>query len=495
MSSTRGLRLDLIRLRGRLANSYLTIPLLSVIAAGVLAEILVRVDTDASEDAFGWAFGGDAEAARAILGEIASATITVTGLVFSITIVALQLTSNQFSPRALSNFLRDRVNQATLAVFLSTFTFSLMALRAVRNSGDDSDGFVPSVTITIAFLLVLASVVMFIEFIHHATQSLRAVNIIQRISKETRHAIDEMRDDDATVEVLPTALTRLLRSDEPVPGGGQATIRRRGTDPAEDGDPREEPETAPLGLLVARRAGAVTDLDIGGLVAVASERGLTLCLAVRIGDFVPTDGALMVVRRVLGDPENPDGAVDVRPEDLHGIEHLIGQDRERSMRQDPAFGFRQLVDIAERALSPGMNDPTTAVQCVDQLHELLRVAHGSRFPEGGYPDAAGTVRLVVPPWRWTDLLDLALDEIRHWGAGSIQVHARLTLLLDDLDDLLRRCEDEEGLVAVRRQRQLLDARRADLPPSERDQLDRQLAARPTTLAKAHTDGARHRGGG
>jgi uncharacterized membrane protein len=485
MAAPRGLRLRLIRIRSRIANSYLTIPLLGVLAAGVGAELLVRLDTDAADDAFGWAFGGDAEAARAILSAIASATITVTALVFSITIVALQLTSNQFSPRALSNFLRDRINQGTLAVFLATFTFSLMALRAVRSTGPDSDGFVPSVTITVSFVLVLASVVMFIEFIHHATQSLRAITIVERIAHETRHSIAQVRDETGTVDVLPTVLTRLLRSDEPVPPGQVAVIRRRGTKPTGDGthDHRGGPDEAPVGLLVASGPGAVTDLDTEGLVELAAERGLTLCLAVRIGDFVPTDGPLMVVRRVIGDPNASDGTTAVRGEDLHGFEHLIGQDRERSMRQDPAFGFRQLVDIAERALSPGVNDPTTAVQCTDQLHDLLRCAHGASYPLGAYTDAEGTVRLVVPPWRWSDLLDLSLDEIRHWGADSIQVHARVAALLDDLADLTQRCDDAEGHAAVLRQRRLLEARLADLPEVERQQLARQLAVRPSVVAK------------
>ena len=488
MASPRGVRLRLIRFRSRVTNSYLTIPLLAVVVAGIVAELLVRLDTDAADDAFSWAFGGDAEAARAILSAIASATITVTALVFSITIVALQLTSNQFSPRALSNFLRDRVNQATLGVFLATFTFSLMALRAVRNTGDGSDGFVPSVTITVAFVLMLASVVMFIEFIHHATQSLRAVTIIHRIAKETTHSIGQAHHESDTLDVLPTDLTRLLRSDEAVPTGHVAVVRRRGTKPAEDGSPEAERDDdlrrrAPVGLLVASGPGAVTDLDVGGLVELATERGLTLCLAVRVGDFVPSDGVLMVVRRVLGDPDAPEGVAGVCGEDMHGLEHLIGQDRERSMRQDPAFGFRQLVDIAERALSPGVNDPTTAVQCIDQLHELLRLAHGSSYPSGGYPDAQGTLRLVVPPWRWPDLLDLALDEIRHWGAGSIQIHARLAALLDDLADLTRRCEDHEGLIAVQRHRRLLAARLDDLPLVEQHQLAAMMAARPSAVAK------------
>ena len=488
MAAPRGARLDLIRIRSRIANSYLSIPLLAVVVAGIGAELLVRLDTDAADDAFSWAFGGDAEAARAILTAIAGATITVAGLVFSITIVALQLTSSQFSPRALRNFLRDRVNQATLAVFLATFTFSLMALRAVRTGGDDSNGFIPSVTITVAFVLMLASVVMFIEFIHHATQSLRAVTIIDRIAKETRHSIAQARDERGTVDVLPTALTRLLRSDDAVPPGQVRMLRRRGTKPVEDGSSdaahhRDDTRRAPVGLLVASHAGAVTDLDTDGLVALATERGLTVCLAVRIGDFVPTDGPLLVLRRVIGDPTAPDAATGVCAEDLHGFEHLIGQDRERSMRQDPAFGFRQLVDIAERALSPGVNDPTTAVQCIDQLHDLLRLSHGASYPCGGYPDDSGTLRLVVPPWRWPDLLDLALDEIRHWGADSIQVHARLSVLLDDLADLTRRCDDDDGLTAVQRHRRLLADRLDDLPVAERRQLARQLAARPSALAK------------
>ncbi|MCD9622956.1 DUF2254 domain-containing protein [Rhabdothermincola salaria] len=491
MAAPRGARLDLIRLRSRIANSYLTIPLLGVIAAGIAAEFLVRLDTDASDDAFGWAFGGDADAARAILSAIAGATITIAGLVFSITIVALQLTSNQFSPRALSNFLRDRVNQATLAVFLATFTFSLMALRAVRDSGPDGEGLVPDVTITVAFVLMLASVLMFIEFIHHATQSLRAVTIIERIAKETRHSIAQGREEPGTVDVLPTDLTRLLRSDEAVPPGQVGLLRRRGTKPIEDGSVesrRDDSDTrrAPVGLLVASGPGAVTDLDVGNLVALAAERGLTLCLAVRVGDFVPSDGPLLVVRRVIGDPNAPEGLTGVSGDDLHGFEHLIGQDSERSMRQDPAFGFRQLVDIAERALSPGVNDPTTAVQCIDQLHDLLRLAHGSSYPCGGYPDDAGTLRLVIPPWRWPDLLDLALDEVRHWGADSIQVHARLSVLLDDLADLTRRCADDEGLNAVQRHRQLLSARLDDLPSVERQQLARQLATRPSAVAKEGT---------
>jgi len=366
-------------------SGFWAIPSLFVVAAVVLSLLLVRLDRSLSTS-LRYTFGAGPDGAREVLSAITTAMITFTGLVFSITIVVLQLTSSQFSPRVLRTFLRDRQSQAALGVFVATFVYAVMVLRTVN--GLDDDVFVPAVATTVGLLLLLVSVGVFVFYIHHIATSIQVSSIICAIGDETRAAISGR---------FPA-----------------------GTDAPPDAGPRALPVGLPSLVLRAPCSGVVTGVDEQRLVQLAREADVVLRSGVHLGDYVPEGAALL---EVLGEA----GALAAE-----AVQECYQQGRDRSLQQDVAFGFRQLVDIAQRALSPGINDPTTAAQTLDELHDLLRRLSTRPLRTGVHVDDDGAVRLVVPAETLEDFLALALDEVEHHGRDMLQVRKRLDALLVDV---------------------------------------------------------------
>lgn len=333
-------------------------------------------------------FQGGSESARGLLSTIATAMISVTGLVFSITMVVLQLASSQFTPRILGDFLAQRTTQVTLGVFIASFVFSLTVLRSVRGGGD-IDSFVPQLSVTTAFLLVIASMGCFIAFIHHITVSIKVSNVISGIGDRAVALADDL-----------------------YPAGAPEPV---GTWSPEVGTPS-------VAVGSGGHHGVVTEIDLEHLTGLARELDVVVVAEVGVGDFRAES---MPLATVWGRDALDDAAVG-RVRDGFLLE------TERTMRQDLAFGIRQLVDIAERALSPGINDPTTAVQAVDELHRILRLLVTRRTHTHYVRDADGRVRLVGRPQVVGDLVDLATEEIVHYGRDSLQVPRRLAAMADDL---------------------------------------------------------------
>lgn len=366
-------------------NGFWAIPAACVAAALLLAYGLVSLDRYLTSRV-AYTFGAGPDGAREVLSAITTAMITFTGLVFSITIVVLQLTSSQFSPRVLRTFLRDRLTQLSLGVFVSTFVYAVMVLRTV-DSADDTV-FVPEIATTVGLVLLLLSVVVFVGYIHHIATTIQVSSIIGSIGDEARRTLEQR---------FPA-----------------------GTGGPPDAGPVRRPDGLPSAVVPARRSGVVTTVGEQRLVALACQADVVLTTRLRFGDFV-AEGAPLI--EVLGDPSGLD---------LAAVAECIGQGRERTMEQDVAFGFRQLVDIAERALSPGINDPTTAVQALDELHDLLRRLATRPLRSGVHTDELGRVRLVVPEQQMADFLALALDEVEHYGEDARPVQTRITALLDDV---------------------------------------------------------------
>ena len=364
-------------------TGFWAIPAACVVVAVLLALALVQVDR-ATDGDLRVAFGAGPDGAREVLSAIATSMITFTGLVFSITIVVLQLTSSQFSPRVLRTFLRDRQTQLSLGVFVATFVYAVTVLRTV--SSVDESTFVPALATTVGVALLFVSVGMFVGYIHHIATAIQVSSIMNAIGEETRQTLE----------------TRY-------PAGGAARSTRL-----------LPPEQAPAALLPAPRPGVVTHLDVDLLVRHASEADVVLRTSLRPGDFVP-EGA--PVLEVLGDPADLD---------LAAVSSAITLRQERTMQQDVAFGFRQLVDIGERALSPGINDPTTAVQALDQLHDLLRRLATRPLPDGLHCDGDGRLRLVTPAETFAWYVDLALTEIEQYGRDAVQVQQRIAVLKADV---------------------------------------------------------------
>ena len=365
-----------------LRTGFWAVPTTCVVLAAALAIAMVEVDRSSSGPLGRLTFGAGPDGAREVLSAITTSMITFTGLVFSITIVVLQLTSSQFSPRVLRTFLRDRQTQWSLGVFVATFVYAVMVLRSV----DSTDGqvFVPALATTFGVVLLLVSVGVFIAYIHHIATAIQVSSLIRAVGEETRTAIAQQ---------LPTGI-------EPV------RVR-----PVLPGPPR---------FLASQTYGVVTSVDVQALVRLACSADVVLVLRPALGEFVPEGAALLEVH---GDGDLGDDAA------ITAV--VLG--RNRTMQQDIAFGFRQLVDVAERALSPGINDPTTAVQALDELHDLLRRLVVRPLPDGVHVDGDGRVRLLSRPLRLGDALSLALDEIDQYGAEATQVQARIAGLLEDLE--------------------------------------------------------------
>lgn len=379
------------------------VPALFVAGAAIAAIVTVTIDRNLGPDATGpFVFGGGPESARSLLSTIAAAMLSFTGLVFSVTMLVLQLASSQLSPRVTRTFLRDRKNQVVLGVFVATFVYALLVLREVRSLTNAA--FVPSIAVWWAFILLLASIVAFIYYIDHMAHAMRASTVIASVASETRDAIERCYPDPVDVE---------RPAERPVPDVTAEVVA---------------PDTP--GILQA--------VDVDRLCELAASSGTVLEVVVPIGDAIP--GAAAIVRvRGEGRPDEDE------------IRSALTMGDERTMDQDPAFGIRQLVDIADRALSPGINDPTTAHQVVDQLHDLLRRLGGRAIPGPQQLDDAGTLRSIVPTRDWGELVDLACDEIRTYGADSPQVVRALRRMLDDLETIV----PEERRPPIRRQRSLL----------------------------------------
>jgi uncharacterized membrane protein len=329
-------------------------------------------------------FQGGPDGARVVLSMIAGSTLTLTVLVFSITIVALQLASSQFSPRVLRTFLRDWYSQIALGVFAATFAYALTVLRSVQTREPDVDAFVPRLSVSLAVLWVMISLAMFVVYVNHTARGLRVVSVIGKIGDETRRTIDRELPARPASAPTPSAISDRTRT-SPATGKG----------------------------------GVLCTVDVPRLVALACRHDVVIALIPEVGDFVPHGAPLFCVRG--------DGMVS--GEELASTVEL---GLERTMVQDIRFGFRQLVDIAERALSPAVNDPTTAVQAIDQLHDLLRTLATRPWPTGEYGDADGHLRVALPIPSWDDLVHLAVDEIRMSGSSSLQVDVRLRTMLEDL---------------------------------------------------------------
>ncbi len=368
-------------------NSLWIVPFLLVAVAMALALILPTVDQHTTTT-IGISFGEDA--ARAVLGAEASGMITFTGFVFSILLIAVQFGSSQFSPRMLRRFLRDPSTKAALGIFMATFIYALAVLRVVGTGSDAS--FVPNNSISVALFLLLLSMLMFLRLLSRTTQGLRVAAVLSELGRDARKVVDRVYPDPAVNEDA---------------AGGDRTVGALRPGPVRAVGYRGSP-------------GVVQSVDVRNLVERARVVDAVIELVPRFGEMI-ADGSPLF--RVHG------GQAPIDDEWLRGT---VATGDERTLRQDPAFAFRLLADISAKALSPGVNDPTTSVQALDQIELLLRQVGTRRLTPGIGLDQGGVVRFRYQAPTWEDYLSLALDETRHYGEGSVQVMRRLRALLDNV---------------------------------------------------------------
>ncbi len=369
-------------------NSIWIVPAILGALAVVMGIILPDID-ERTGDAIGVSFG--ASAAQGILGALAGGMITFTGFVFSILLLAVQFGSSQFSPRMLRRFLRDPTTKISLGIFMATFIYALLVLRKIEPA--DNADFIPDLSVSVSLIMLLLSMVMFLRLISKTTQGLRVAVVVGDLGRDGAAVMQR---------VYP----------EPVEGPEAGGIEE-----VDGGEGAAEPSRV---VTYGQEPAVLQSVDTHGLVAIAAEADVVIELIPPVGDLIAWDAPLFAIH---GEGE------DIEDERLR---RSIAVGDERTMRQDPAFVFRLLADISSKALSPGVNDPTTSVQSLDQIEMLLRLLAGRRLTPGEQRDGAGTVRFRYPAPTWEDFLSIALDEARFFGETSVQVTRRLRALLEDL---------------------------------------------------------------
>jgi uncharacterized membrane protein len=395
-----------------LRGGFLVRPLIIAISLGLCGAVLSSVE-EAVPTASAWIpttlfpSHQDAQVAQTILSVIATSTMTVVSIVFAILLMTLTLASMQFSPRILISFVRDQGTQWTLGIFLGTFTYCLAALPAARSVPQP---FAPVLTVLGAMLLALISVGWLLFFIHHISHAISVNHIVDRIARETEEVIDTLMPD--------------LRTSRPPP---RAPVLA------------QEPEFPILNEV----SGYIRFIDTARLLAFARMHHLRVRVTRRVGQFVPAGvPLLMVSRRTRLDRHHAvdlTGAFDIGPM--------------RTLQQDVEFGVIQIVDIALRAISPAVNDPSTAISCIDQLTRILIRWVDRIQPESLLFSPPHVLRVVLP---WIDLdglLDTAIEQIRAYAATDAAVSLRLLRLLRDVavtcdDQALRRIIAARGVRVI-----------------------------------------------
>ncbi len=394
------------RFRQRIAVSLWFLP--SILAAAAIGAANLTIWLDARVDA---PIGvrpdliSDPGSAATFAGAIAAATLAFVAVVFATTLVAIQLAASQYSPRTVRIFIRSRVTRVTLGLFLATFVFSLIILVSSRAAVTSARQFAPVVSVTTLLALTLATVFGFVAYLHGVVRLMRVQYLLEAIATESRKAIEE------NFPPLPAYV---------------------------DAEP-PAPDPAPRRLCYTGTAGVVAATDLHGLAELCRRKDCWLELTVGVGEYLAHGTPVALAHG--GDL----GVLDVTRF------FLIGG--ERTFVQDPAFGFRQLVDVAIRALSPAVNDPTTGVQAIDRIGDLLAITGGRPDPTGLRVDAVGTVRVKRKLRNFEALLVLSMTEVIRYGADAPQVVRRLRGMLDELAATL----PAERQAAIGRQRRLLEA--------------------------------------
>ncbi len=381
-------------LRDSLRSQLWPVPLIAVVLAVALGQFLPFLDR-VLEDVLpttlsGLLFGGGPGAARSLLETIAGSMVTVTSLTFSLTVVTLQLASSQFSPRLLRTFTSDKFVHNTLALFLATFAYALTVLRSIRIESSDGSGFVPELAVTVAFVLTLASVIGLVLFLAHLARQIRVETMLRDVHRENDRTLDRL---------FPTDRRR---EETPIPSS-----------------PGEALHITSSGFLLSvnRRRVRSAAASAGAFVVIDSHPGASLVHGMPFARAWGTDG-----------PLGGDRLAELQ-------EHLNDATRigfERTSTQDVAFGLQQLLDVTNKALSPGVNDPTTAVHALGHLAAVLSsIARRSAGPET-LSDDDGTPRAVLMYPTFVQLLDLAMDQVVTYAFTDPRTADRAVAMLQEI---------------------------------------------------------------
>jgi uncharacterized membrane protein len=384
-----------LKLRDLLRVNFWLIPSVMVLGAVALSFLMLAIDARFDgHSAFlglGWKFTSGTDGARQILATIASSMITITSITFSLTIVALQLASSQFGPRLLRNFMADRGTQVVLGTFISTFTYSLLILRSIHT--EDDQPFVPHYSLLLAVLFALAALGVLIYFIHHTATAIQADQVIKHVSAELRQSLETL---------FPEQVGQAARS------------------PRDAAAPRWSVQHAVS--ILSPRSDYLQAIETDALLKIATEHDLVLRVEQRPGRFL-LEGVLLAY---AWPPERIDDALG----EHIGKTFVFGGTR--SPFQDAEFAVDQLVEIAVRALSSGINDPFTAITCVDRLSEALLLLSKRAEPASHRADEQGTLRIVSSVESFAGIAEACFNQIRQAAEGIPAVSIRILQRIGDL---------------------------------------------------------------
>ncbi len=371
------------RLWSNLRGSFWFLPLLIVAGSVAVAVGLIQVDTAGSQQWMSrWPrlFGASAAGARGVLSTIAGSMMTVVGVTFSMVLMTLALASSQYTSRILRNFMRDRVTQVVLGIFAGIFTYCLIVLRTIR--GGDTAGFIPSLAVAFGVVLAIFGIAALIFFIHHIASSIQASSIIASVANETLEAIDRL---------FPQEVAQAPMDDH------------EDLSPPPMAERKWQAIPAPVN-------GYIQSVDNAELLRLAREHQTIVRMERGIGEFVVQNTTLASLAL----------AVPPERELIAALQAAYSIHRHRAVEQDAAFGIRQIVDMALRALSPGINDTTTAVMCVDYLAAILARLAARPIPSS-HRHEEGELRVITIGPTFAGLAAESFDQIRASAKGNVAV--------------------------------------------------------------------------
>ncbi|MBD0390195.1 MAG: DUF2254 domain-containing protein [Nostoc sp. C3-bin3] len=377
------------KLWDQLHSSYWFIPTVMAVVATALAFTMLNLDRTGKVNIdYWWIYTGGADGARSLLGSVAGSMISVAATAFSITIVALQLAASNFGPRLLRNFMQDTGNQIVLGTFIGTFIYCLFVLRTIHGEGDGYEQYVPQLSVTVGTLLAIISISVLIYFIHHASTIIQASHVIQNVSEDLHSAIERLfpqkigrgePEDRQGIEEIPMSFEK-----EALP------IRANGT-------------------------GYLQAIDDEELMKIACKHNLLIRLQVRPGKFLIQGSNLALAF--------PGKKVNKKLTKQINDAFILG--KERTEQQDIEFPIDQLVEIALRAISPGINDPFTAIRCIDRISAGLCHLVQRDFPSPYRYDNNNKLRFIAEGVDFRGLVDRAFNQIRQYGKSDAGVIIRL----------------------------------------------------------------------
>lgn len=394
----------------------------------VLATVGLQVDRrwqPAATDVFGLLYSGGPEAARSILATVASSMITVAGVVFSITMVVLALATSQFGPRLLRNFRTDRGNQIVLGAFIATFIYCLIVLQAATQF------FVPRLSVAVSLALALLDVCILIYFIHHISVSIQADHVTTMVYRELMANIQRLFPDELKEPPVEAASPESFLCDS--------------------ADRPQQPIPAP-------HDGYVQVIELDRLRDIATKHDFVLLLHCCPGQFVVSGENLATAR----------GAGKLDDELAQEIARAVIIGSQRTPAQDIEFSIHQLVEVAIRALSPSVNDPYTAIACIDRLAAALCRLSGKAFPSSCTRDSTGKPRVFRPASDFSGVLNAAFDQIRQYGRSSVAVTIHL---LEALGEIAALAQTHGQARAILRQAQMILRASRDALPEVNDRHD------------------------